>query len=239
MLNITSIHVPKSADVLADLLREKILSGMIMEGSDLPNERELGEKSGLSRSSVREALRVLEGEGLIAKRVGRNGGSAVMRPTSETIERSVRMFIRGQGIRLEAVLEARSAIEPASAQFAAMHRTEEDIAALEVCHTKLELASAAGDLSAYTKANLEWHVQVVCASHNELLMAFISAISQSVVLATELEGFNSLEVRNAVITAHRKVMDAIKAKDGEAAARRMGRHMGAYVDNVKHFDKKS
>jgi DNA-binding GntR family transcriptional regulator len=70
-------------------------------------------------------------------------------------------------------------------------------------------------------------------------MAFISAISQSVVLATELEGFNSLEVRNAVITAHRKVMDAIKAKDGEAAARRMGRHMGAYVDNVKHFDKKS
>ena len=48
-----------------------------------------------------------------------------------------------------------------------------------------------------------------------------------------------MEVRNAVITAHRKVMDAIKAKDGEAAARRMGRHMGAYVDNVKHFDKKS
>ena len=239
MLNITSIHVPKAADVLADLLREKILSGMIMEGSDLPNERELGEKSGLSRSSVREALRVLEGEGLIAKRVGRNGGSAVMRPTSETIERSVRMFIRGQGIRLEAVLEARSAIEPASAQFAAMHRTDEDIEALEACHAKLELASEAGDLSAYTKANLEWHVQVVCASHNELLMAFISAISQSVVLATELEGFNSLEVRNAVITAHRKVMDAIKAKDGEAAARRMGRHMGAYVDNVKHFDKKS
>ena len=47
-------------------------------------------------------------------------------------------------------------------------------------------------------------------------------ISQSVVLATELEGFNSLEVRNAVITAHRKVMDAIRAQDGEAAARRMG-----------------
>ena len=107
----------------------------------------------------------------------------------------------------------------ASAQFAAMHRTDEDIEALEACHAKLELASEAGDLSAYTKANLEWHVQVVRASHNELLMAFISAISQSVFVATELEGFNSLEVRNAVINAHRKVMDAIKAKDGEAAAR--------------------
>ena len=239
MLNIPSIHVPKAADVLADLLREKILSGKINEGMDLPNERELGEQSGLSRSSVREALRVLEGEGLIAKRVGRNGGSGVVRPTSETIERSVRMFIRGQGIRLDAVLEARSAIEPASAQFAALHRTGEDVAALEACHVKLEQASEAGDLSAYTKANLEWHVQVVRASHNELLMAFISAISPSVFVATELEGFNSLEVRNAVINAHRKVMDAIKAQDGEAAARRMGRHMGAYVVNVRHFDKKS
>jgi hypothetical protein len=239
MLNIPLIHVPKAADVLAELLREKILSGKIIEGVNLPNERELGEKSGLSRSSVREALRVLEGEGLIAKRVGRNGGSAVVRPTSETIERSVRMFIRGQGIRLEAVLEARSAIEPSSAQFAAMHRTEEDMLALEACHVKLQLASKAGDLSAYTKANLEWHVQVVSASHNELLMAFISAISQSVFVATELEGFNSLEVRNAVISAHRKVMDAIRAQDGEAAARRMGRHMGAYVVNVKYFDKKT
>ena len=133
----------------------------------------------------------------------------------------------------------RLAIKPSPSNTRNASRTEEDLEALEACHAKLELASEAGDLSAYTKANLEWHVQVVRASHNELLMAFISAISQSVFVATELEGFNSLEVRNAVITAHRKVMDAIKAKDGEAAARRMGRHMGAYVVNVRHFDKKS
>jgi DNA-binding FadR family transcriptional regulator len=233
ILDIPSISVPKAADVLADLLREKILDGKIQEGSDLPNERELSEQSGLSRTSVREALRILEGEGLIAKRVGRNGGSAVVRPTSATIERSVGMFIRGQGIRLDAVLEARAAIEPPSARFAAMHRTDEDIFELERCHKKLIEVSNQGDLTAYVKANLEWHIQVVRASHNELLMAFISAISQSVYLASDLEGFNSELVRNAVIAAHQKVMDAIILKDGDAAARRMGRHVGAYIINVK------
>ena len=231
-LDITPVNVPKAADVLAALLREKILGGTIEEGATLPNERELGVQSGLSRASVREALRILEGEGLITTRIGRNGGSAVLRPSSASIERSVGIFIRGQRIRLEAVLETRAAIEPPSARFAALHRTEADLEKIEKAHATLERASQAEDIPAYIRANLDWHVQVVRASHNELLIAFIAAISQSVYVATDLEGFNSSEVREAVIHAHRRVTDAIKAGDGEAAARRMGRHVSAYIADV-------
>lgn len=233
MLDIKQISVPKAADVLADLLREKILKGELPEGADLPTERDLGERAGLSRATVREALRILEGEGLIATRTGRNGGSAVARPTSATIERSVGIFIRGQRIRFEAVLETRAAIEPSSARFAALHRTDEDLAELERCHAKLEQASHGDDLEAYVKANLDWHVQVVRASHNELLIAFISAVAQPVYVATDVEGFNSRQVRDAVVQAHRKVMDAIRDGDGDAAARRMGRHVGAYISDVR------
>ena len=233
MLDIKPVNVPKAADVLAEILREKILGGDLGEGVDLPNERDLGVQSGLSRASVREALRILEGEGLITTRTGRNGGSAVVRPTSAAIERSVRIFIRGQGIRLEAVLETRAAIEPPSARFAAMHRTEADLEKIEHCQIKLEQASEAGDVDAYVRANLDWHVQVVRASHNELLIAFISAVSHSVYVATDLDGFNSASVRNAVVHAHRRVMDAIKARDGDAAARRMARHVGAYINDVQ------
>jgi GntR family transcriptional repressor for pyruvate dehydrogenase complex len=233
MLDIRPVNVPKAGDVLANLLREKILRSELGEGTDLPNERELSAQSGLSRASVREALRILEGEGLITTRIGRNGGSTVARPSSETIERSVGIFIRGLGIRLEAVLEARSAIEPPSARFAALHRTDDDLAEMEKCQAKLELASHSNDIDGYVRANLDWHMQVVRASHNELLIAFISAISQSVYAATDLEGFNSAEVRNAVIHAHRRVAEAIRAGDGEAAARRMGRHVGAYVKDVR------
>ena len=232
-LDIAPINVPKAADVLAGILREKILKGDLDEGLTLPNERDLGTQAGLSRASVREALRILEGEGLIATRIGRNGGSAVVRPSSAAIERSVGIFIRGQRIRLEAVLETRAAIEPPSARFAALHRTDDDLEAMKACHAKLQQASGADDNAGYTRANLDWHVQVVRASHNELLIAFISAVSQSIYSDTDLDGFNSLDVRNAVIRAHRGVMDAIKARDGDAAARRMGRHVTAYVRDLQ------
>ncbi len=238
MLDLTPVNVPKAADVLAGILREKILTGNLDEGMPLPNERELGTQAGLSRASVREALRILEGEGLITTRIGRNGGSAVVRPSSATIERSVGIFIRGQRIRLEAVLETRSAIEPPSARFAAQHRTDADLEEIVKSHAKLEQASAADDISGYVRANLDWHVQVVRASHNELLIAFISAVSQSVYVATDLEGFNSANVRNSVIRAHRRVMDAIVAGDGDAAARRMERHVAAYISDVKQTQTK-
>jgi GntR family transcriptional repressor for pyruvate dehydrogenase complex len=236
-MDITPVNVPKAADVLAGMLREKILGGGIDEGTTLPNERDLGTQSGLSRASVREALRILEGEGLITTRIGRNGGSAVMRPSSASIERSVGIFIRGQRIRLEAVLETRSAIEPSSARFAALHRTDADLEEIDKAHAKLEQAAKADDIQAYIRANLDWHVKVVRASHNELLIAFIGAISQSVYVATDVEGFNSVEVRDAVIRAHRRVMDAIVARDGDAAYRRMGRHVAAYIVDLSKTHK--
>lgn len=236
MINISPVNVPKAGEVLADLLREKILDGEIAEATNLPNERELTEQTGLSRASVREALRILEGEGLIVKRLGRNGGSAVVRPTSAAIERSVGLFIRGKGIRLDAVLQTRAAIEPPSAHLAAQFHTAEDFEELEFFHSQLERASAKEDLNAYVRANLDWHVQVVRAGHNELMIAFISAISRSVYAATDIDGFNSKSVRTAVIHAHRRVMDAIKARDADAAARRMARHVGAYISHVESGD---
>ena len=235
MLNIAAINVPKAADVLANMLREKILNGELSEGIVLPNERDMAEETGLSRASVREALRILQGEGIVAKRLGRSGGSVIVRPTSAAIERSVAMFIRGQGIRLAAVFETRSVIEPPTAGFAAIHRTVADIDELEFHHDRLERASASDDLSSYVRANLDWHVQVVRASHNELMIAFISAIARPVFVATDLEGFNSLSVRNAVIFSHRRVMDGIIAGDKEASERRMARHLGAYINRVKNL----
>ena len=233
MSDILQVNVPKAADVLAGLLRERILRGELPEGTDLPTERDLGEQAGVSRATVREALRILDIEGLIDTRVGRNGGSFVARPTSATIERSVSIFIRGQRIRFEAVLETRSAIEPSSARFAALHRTEDDLAELDSCHLALQQASTAGDIAAYVRANLDWHVQVVRASHNELLIAFISAVAQPVYEASDVEGFNSPEVRRAVIRAHSSVMDAIRERAGDAAERRMARHVGAYIADVQ------
>jgi GntR family transcriptional regulator, transcriptional repressor for pyruvate dehydrogenase complex len=175
---IEQISVPTAATMLATVLREKILKGDLLEGRELPSERELGTQAGVSRATVREALRILESEGLIEIRLGRRGGSSVRRPSSAAIERSVGIFIRGKRIRLQSVLETRGAIEPAAARFAALHRTDEDLVELERCQAEVERAAFGNDVAEYVQANLDWHVQVVRASKNELLIAFITAVAK-------------------------------------------------------------
>ena len=237
MLDLTPIDIPKAADVLAEVLREQILDGQLGVGASLPSERELAAQSGLSRATVREALLILEVEGLVMTRTGRNGGTEVMRPRTETVQRSIQTFIRGQGIRFESVLQAREAIEPQSARLAAFHHTDEDWAGLVTSHRHIQ--DCISDVPAFLQANLKWHVALVRASHNELLIAFTQAISQAVYEATDLRGFNSPDVRQAVVKAHQKVMDAIEQRDGDAAWRRMGRHVGAYVQAVDRRSKEA
>jgi GntR family transcriptional repressor for pyruvate dehydrogenase complex len=230
MVEIAPISVPKAAVVLANSLREQILDGRIPEGQTLPNERDLAARAGLSRPSVREALRILEVEGLVVTRPGRAGGAEVVRPDVSMIQRSMETFIRGKGIRLQSVLEAREAVEPQAARLAARHWNDEDWTDLQESHDRL--LGDLGDLQRFLKANFDWHQAVVKASHNELLIAFISSIAQPLYAATDLRGFNSPEVRKAVGIAHGKVMDALRQRDADAAWRRMGRHVGAYHESV-------
>ncbi len=230
-LDVATVFVPKASDVLAARLREMILSKGAPEGAALPTERELVAQSGLSRASVREALRVLETEGLIVTRVGRNGGSVIRRPGHEAIARSLELYVRSHDVRVGALLEAREAIEPAAARLAALHRTDEDLDALRQIHELLK--PVPDDVGAFVRINLQWHLAVVKASRNELLIAFFSALSDPLYAATEYRSLNTVALRREVVRAHERVIEAIAAKNADAAFRRMLRHVSAYVGVVR------
>jgi DNA-binding FadR family transcriptional regulator len=232
-LGLAAVVVPKASDVLAARLRELILSSGLAEGTPLPTERELVAQSGLSRTSVREALRVLETEGLVSTRAGRNGGTQVRRPGRESVSRSLELFVRSHKVRFEALLEAREAIEPAAARLAALHRTGDDLAEMTRLHEELERVS--GNIPEFVRVNLSWHRAVVRASRNELLIAFFDAIAQSVQAATESRRLNAPEVRREVIRVHERVLAAIAAGDADAAFRRMQGHLGAYSTLAKRI----
>ena len=228
-VQLTPMQVPKASDVLADELRERILRREFPEGTALPPERELVTQTRMSRTTVREALRILEVQGLVQIRTGRSGGAFVQRPGQESIASSVSLLIRGRRIRMAALLETRESIEPSCAQLAAKYRTDADLDALERANDAIQTD---GTLADFLTANIDWHIAVAVASHNELLTGFMLALSRAIYASTDNQGFIDSEVRATTIRAHRTITEAIRARDPEAAVRRMERHVHAYAEAV-------
>jgi len=231
-----TLTVPKASDVLAAEVRERILSGELTEGTALPSERQLVEQTGLSRATVREALRILEVEKLLRIRPGRGGGAFVHRPNRDSLANTVQLVIRGQRIRLEALHETREAIEPTCAALAAKRRTDEDLADLDAANR--DLVEAGDDIPRFLRANIRWHNAVAKTSDNELLIGFMSALSQAIYAATDIEQFMDSEIREITARAHTKITDAIREQDSPAAMRRMARHVCGFAHAVAHIDRR-
>lgn len=229
-LDLPMVHTPRKSGVLAQILREKILSDELHEGDSLPSEREMVESTGISRASVREALSLLEAEGLIQTRAGRNGGATVHKPGAQIMARPIELLIRGQKLPFRSIIETREALEPAGAQLAATYRTDQDLETLEQLCSLLE--DNLDDVKGYLDANMKWHMAVMEASHNDLLIGFMNALSNIIYAATNIEDFNSPETRLAVAKVHRRVVAAIRDGDPSAARRRMERHVQAYSSEV-------
>jgi DNA-binding FadR family transcriptional regulator len=227
-INVSRITAPKASDVLADELRARIRSGEWPEGLALPAERDLSAQSGLSRTTVREALRMLEVDGLIEIRPGRGGGARVRRPAGDEFTRQLELFIWGRNISAEHLHDVRTALEALGAEGAARHRTLDDLTELAARTEAVE--NAVGDLKDYLDANLAWHLAVVRASHNELLVSFMEVLSTAIHEATEIEAFDSEDVRASTLKIHRAILAAIVAGDADAARRRMSRHVSAARD---------
>src|SRR5215216_4541869 len=104
------INVPKSCDLLAERLQQEILSGIYETGCALPTERDLVSVTGLSRGSVREALRILEAQGLVVTRPGRFGGSVARQPGDESLAKYINLFVHGRGISLLSLAQTREAV---------------------------------------------------------------------------------------------------------------------------------
>lgn len=236
--SLSPLQVPKASDVLADDLRERILRGDFPEGTSLPPERELVAQTAMSRTTVRESLRILEVQGLVTIRTGRSGGAFVRRPDSDSVANSVELLIRGRQIRLDDLLETREAIEPQCAGLAALYRTDEDLKRLDELNNQIEQAEGAS-LAEFLQINVDWHMAVAEASHNELLSGMMRALSRAIYEATDNQGFVDDAVRATTVRAHRSVTRGIREQDRDAAVRRMTRHVHSYAEALLEVDERT
>lgn len=229
---LSRLKVPKASDLLANELRERILSGDYAEGAGLPSERDLVVQTGLSRTTVREALRILEVQDLIRIRSGRTGGAFVQRPGEETMSKTVEHIIRGHQIQLSALLQTREALEPYCAELAARKRTAEHLIALNAAQEAF--IAAVGDTDRMLEANLDWHVAVARASCNELLSGVMSALERAVYDAAGDDDVIDEELGDQAIAAHAAIVDAIRARRPKIAADLMRDHVKLFTRRALH-----
>jgi GntR family transcriptional regulator, galactonate operon transcriptional repressor len=198
---------------VVELLGRRILSGELADGETLDIsglERELG----ISRSVLREALRVLKAKGLVDARPKR-GTFVRSRADWLLLDPDVLRWQsqgRDDGPFLDDLAEVRGIIEPASARLAALRRTDEDVAALEQALERMT-AAARGDGDAVA-ADVAFHRALLAATHNELLARM------EVVLETGLAARDHLvhdAMRDDPTPAHAAVLDAVRGRDPDAA----------------------
>lgn len=218
---------------LANKLQEGILNGEFSVGSSLPSERHLMAQYDCGRASVREALRVLRGQGLIEVRRGRKGGWFVSNPSQDPIVQSLDRLINGAAFRWVDLVNAREAIESAAAVQAAESPNPEKLEALRRASEDCE--QSVYDMPAFVDANLRWHMALAEASGNPLFVAFLTSISKAMHQATELEEFDA-SVRKAVVGIHWQIYAAVRDGDVDAARRRTLRHLGAYRHKLESVD---
>ena len=203
---------------VVEKLKEEIADGRLLPGDPLPSERQLMETFGVSRSSLREAFRVMELLGLIESIAGK--GRFVRQPRELVDDQK-------KGIQLEdsailELMEARRILDPAIAGESAMRATPSDLMRL------LRVITATEDHLALPRdraqADFDFHLVLAEATHN-FVFVNITRMNFDLILATHDRIYNRLDDKGAFLNEHREMYDAILDHDAERAREAASRHI--------------
>ena len=224
------VRVARASDEVVQQIKARILNGQLAPGDHLPSEKDLTEQFGLSRITIRDALRVLESEGLIEIRVGARGGAFVTTPNADRVGDSLTNLLRLQQITIRELVEARLAVEPYVAFLAARRATADDLAAMEEAVAGARSAREAGD-QRFVPHSVAFHIALAAAAKNQALLFTVNSLRAPFHAAlTRLIPADDMAER--AITDHRQILAAIKARDGARAQRLMREHIAYFARRV-------
>lgn len=206
-------------DRLSVDLERLIIDGKLVPGERLPSERDLASHLGVSRVSIREALRELENRGLIDRRPGR--GTIVLEPRERM--RGGELFGAVGGLRTEIsdIMELRMIIEPPIARLTAQRATARDLAQLRHLVEDMETDVP---LERYAELDEAFHQTIARYTHNPLLAAINEHIAQEIA-PSRANRFQTKERRSVSSASHRRIYEAIAAGDGDAAEHEAREHL--------------
>ncbi len=214
---------------IADELRALIVSGELSEGDSLGHEPELVERFGVSRPSLREALRILEAEGLVSVVRGVHGGVVAHAPDERMTARTAALVLQARNVALADVFEARSLLEPIAARAIAMARGRR-AAVKELRALVRQEADAIEDPERFGVANAAFHHRLVSLAGNQTLSIVAEMLNEVVARAVTAvsrgdDVVGSLSVRRRGIRSQDRLLDLIEAGKGPAAEEHWRSHM--------------
>jgi len=213
----------KVYEQIAEQLLGQLAAGRLRPGDLLPPERELTESFGVGRSSIREALRMLESQGVI---VAANGGALVVAEAANPLNSSLRLlFTLDDRAALHHLFELRRILDCEAAALAAERHADEHLAemdaAIEAMETSLGKNGAAAD---FIEADLRFHLAVAEATGNRLLLHSMQAV-RDVVRRALMTVFVIPRSPEQALVEHRAVRSAIAARDVARARQEMLDHL--------------
>jgi GntR family transcriptional repressor for pyruvate dehydrogenase complex len=209
-------------------LQELIVAKRLRPGDYLPNERQLGEQFGVSRTVIREACKTLANRGMLRIQAGR--GTVVTLPSPDNLALAIRLYAEAHGTTIEDLLAVRKALEPEMAMEAATHATSGD---LQVMGKAIEeMSKAMSDPSSYLRADDVFHRAIAEATGNQLFVTLYIALKDLLKAAREAF-FGAPAAAQRAQYWHEQVFRQISSRDGDAARLAMAEHLKQIEEAVQ------
>lgn len=228
----SAVKYGRSSNNIALQIQQAIYQGHLELGRRLPNERDLGALFGVSRSTLREAIRMLEAEGIVEVRRGTTGGTFVSQPKVDRVGFALAALIRFQQATPEHFVEFRLTFEPESARIAATSATAEQRARLmdlaQVCGEGTSQPDTPWDV--YISADIDFHAEVANATGNPIRYAVMLGVHEAFRQSSLSISRHDTPVWRAERTEEvLGIAHAIRDRKPSLAHRRMKEHLTANV----------
>ncbi len=218
-----------SAEIV-DQIKAAIREGRLAPGDQLPTERDLTSQLGVSRVSVRDALRILEATGLVEVRVGARGGSFVTAPAPHLVAEGIADMLRLADVTPAEVTETRLVFELALLPLACERADDDDLAALEEICDRAEGAYAAG---VYDPAfSAEFHTRLAACTHNTGIALFAEVLHGPLLRSLQQAKRADPTAGGAGLVEHRALVEAVRSRDARRAQAIMAEHVGRTAKRV-------
>jgi len=212
-----------SSQIVAQI-REALFAGELQTGDVLGSEADLVKQFGVSRMSVRDALRSLEAMGIVDIKTGAKGGATIAAGSSERFADSLAIQLKLIGVTRDDVLQARAATESMTAALAATHATAADIEMLDGLLTEAERSIDDPERSA--ALGEEFHLAVAAVARNQVLVAQLRAMRDVMRQPVKLP---DPQRARRVVEVHRGLFELIAAGNVDAARARMQEHVNHWI----------